>query len=287
MKAIKTMKGTLTFLALGTAGLWVWGFPAKGTTQSAAGTTAVAAAQPSSGRVPVLVELFTSEGCSSCPPADALLTDMDKRQPFPTVDVIAIEEHVDYWDQQGWKDPFSSPDWTYRQNDYAAVLHTGSPYTPEMVVDGTQGFTGSRGPLAKAAVEKAASEKKAAVEVSEVSPPQGKSVTLKIGVGQLFNAAPKDTAQVLLAITETGLHVAVKDGENAGHELQHSAVLREMKLIGVVGKNGQEFSAQPTVKFDSDWKLANLRAVVFVQEKKSRRVLGAAELPLEQEQALR
>jgi hypothetical protein len=278
------MKGMMAFLVLGTAGFWIWGFPVRGTAQSAG---AVTAAAPASGRVPVLVELFTSEGCSSCPPADALLTDMDKRQPFPSADVIAIEEHVDYWDQLGWKDPFSSADWTYRQNDYTAELHTGSSYTPEMVVDGTQGFTGSRGPLAKAAVEKAASEKKAVVEINEVSPPQSKSVALKISVGQLFNATPKDTAQVLLAITETGLHVAVKDGENAGREVQHSAVLREMKVIGVAGKNGQEFSAQPTVKLDSDWKLANLRAVVFVQEKKSRRVLGAAELPLEQELALR
>jgi hypothetical protein len=280
------MKATIGVLALGSVGLWLvgWGLPAKSTAQNAA---AAASAQPSNSRVPVLVELFTSEGCSSCPPADALLIDMDKRQPFPSAEVIAIEEHVTYWDDQGWRDPFSSADWTYRQNDYSAALNTGSSYTPEMVVDGTQGFTGSRGPLAKAAVEKAASAKKAGVEISEVSPPQGKSVTLKIGVGQLLNATPKDTAQVLLAITETGLHMAVKDGENAGHELQHSAVLREMKVIGVAGKNGQEFSAQPTVKLDSDWKLANLRAVVFVQEKKSRRVLGAAELPLAQEQDLR
>jgi hypothetical protein len=284
------MKRMIAVLALSTSGLLIWGFPAKGNAQNSGAQNAGAAANAAAAgaRVPVLVELFTSEGCSSCPPADALLTDMDKRQPFPSAEVIAIEEHVTYWDDQGWKDPFDSPDWTYRQQDYSAALRTGSPYTPEMVVDGTTGFTGSRGPLAKAAVEKAASEKKAVVQISEVSPPQGKSVALKINVSQLSNATPKDTAQVLLAITETGLHMAVKDGENAGHELQHSAVLREMKVIGVAGKNGQqEFSAQPTVKLDSDWKLANLRAVVFVQEKKSRRVLGAAELPLEQEQALR
>jgi hypothetical protein len=282
------MKGIIGVLAAVATGLLIWGVPAGSTAQSAAAAASAQTSPAASGRVPVLVELFTSEGCSSCPPADALLTDMDKRQPFPSAEVIAIEEHVTYWDDQGWKDPFDSPDWTYRQTDYSSALKTGSPYTPEMVVDGTQGFTGSRGPLAKAAVEKAASSKKAIVEISEVSPPQNKSVALKINVAQLFNATPKDSAQVLLAITETGLHMAVKDGENAGHELQHSAVLREMKVIGVAGKNGQEgFSAQPTLKLDSEWKLANLRAVVFVQEKKSRRVLGVAELPLQQEQALR
>jgi hypothetical protein len=239
-------------------------------------------------RVPVLVELFTSEGCSSCPSADALLTQIDQRQPFSPAKVIAIEEHVDYWDQQGWKDPFSSAEWTFRQNEYTALFHNGSSYTPEMVVDGTEGFTGSRGAQAQAAIKKAAMMKKANVLISEVTPPQTKSVTLKIDVDQLGDATSKDTAQVLLAITETGLHSAVKDGENAGRELQHSAVLREMKTIGTAGKNGQsEFSSQQTVKLDSEWKLANLRAVVFVQEKKSRRVLGAAELPLAQQLALR
>ena len=238
------------------------------------------------GREPVLVELFTSEGCSTCPPADALLTELDNRQPFASADVIAIEEHVDYWDQQGWRDPFSSSEWTFRQKDYAASLHNGSAYTPEMVVDGTTGFVGSRGAAAQAAIEKAASVAKARVEISEVSPPE-KSVALKIEVGKLPNGNPKDSAQVLLAITETGLHSAVKDGENAGRELRHSAVLRELKVLGTVGKNGENFSAQPTVKLESRWNAANLRAVVFVQEKKSRQVLGAAEIRLAEQAALR
>ncbi|MGC2234158.1 MAG: DUF1223 domain-containing protein, partial [Candidatus Acidiferrum sp.] len=90
-----------------------------------------------------------------------------------------------------------------------------------------------------------------------------------------------DKAEVLLAITESGLHSAVKAGENAGQELHHSPVLREMKVIGVAGKNGQEtFTAQPSVKLDSHWKVENLRAVAFVQERKSRRILGAAEIHL-------
>ena len=248
--------------------------------------SAVSSAQ--SNRVPVLVELFTSEGCSSCPPADALLTQIDQRQPFAAAKVIAIEEHVDYWDQQGWKDPFSSAEWTFRQNEYTGTLHTGSSYTPEMVVDGTKGFTGNRSTDAKAAIEQAAAMKMASVLISEVSPPKNKAVVLKVDVDQMSEANPKDTAQVLLAITETGLHSSVKDGENAGRELQHSPVLREMKTIGTAGKNGQSgFSVQQTVKLDSEWKLASLRAVVFVQEKKSRKVLGAAELPLAAQETLR
>ena len=232
-------------------------------------------------RAPVLVELFTSEGCSDCPPADTLLAVLDRKQPFASADIIAIEEHVDYWDQQGWRDPFSSSKWTQRQNGYAFALHTGSPYTPEMVVDGTQGFIGSRGPAAKAAIEKAAENQKAKIEIGEVEPPTDKGVTLKIAVEKLANATPKDTAEVLLGITESGLHSAVSSGENAGHELQHSAVLRDMKVIGVAGKNGQDgFTGEEPVKLDAKWNLENLRAVVFVQEKKSRRVLGAAEVQL-------
>jgi hypothetical protein len=239
-------------------------------------------------REPVLVELFTSEGCSSCPPADALLAELDSRQPLPSAEVIAIEEHVDYWDQQGWKDPFSSSAWTFRQNEYSSFLHSGSSYTPEMVVDGTEGFVGSRGPTAKAAIEKAALAKKAKIEISEASPGQNRAAVLKVNIEKLANATPKDSAQVLLAITETGLHSAVKAGENAGHELRHSPVLRELKVIGVADKNGENgFAAQPAVKLDSAWNAANLRAVIFIQEKKSRRVLGVGELPLAPQAALR
>lgn len=239
--------------------------------------------QRAEAREPVVVELFTSEGCSSCPPADALLAALDTRQPFGSAEIIAIEEHVTYWDEQGWKDPFSSSSWTTRQYDYAGPLHNGNPYTPQMVVDGTAGFVGSGGTRARQEIEKAAATRKAKVEISEVSPVQNNSVVFKISVEKLLSAAPKDTAEVILAVTESGLHSSVKAGENVGRELQHSPVLRELKVIGVVGRNGQEgFAAQPVVKLDSRWNLGNLRAVVFVQERKSRHILAAAVVRLTQ-----
>jgi hypothetical protein len=251
------------------AGSLAWGLRAGSGVQTQSKLSAAA-------REPVIVELFTSEGCSSCPPADALLAELDTRQPLGSAEVIALEEHVDYWDQQGWKDPFSSATWTARQYEYAG-LHHGNPYTPEMVVDGMEGFIGSRGGRARQEIEKAAAIQKTRVEISEISPLQNKSVAFKVSVEKLLNIAPRDTAEVILVITESGLHSSVKAGENSGEELHHSPVVRELKVIGVMGKNGEQgFTAQPAVKLDAKWNLENLRAVLFVQEKKNRRILGAA-----------
>src|SRR5262245_13241848 len=104
---------------------------------------------------PVVVELFTSEGCSSCPPADSILAKMESAQPFKGVRIIAIEEHVDYWNQQGWVDPFSSIEWTDRQQGYVAAFRQEGPYTPQMVVNGRAQFVGSRADQAVKAVQEA------------------------------------------------------------------------------------------------------------------------------------
>src|ERR1700731_1319218 len=93
--------------------------------------------------VPVIVELFTSEGCSSCPSADRMLARLEQTQPVPGAQVVAIEEHVDYWNQLGWTDPFSSPQFRARQNDYAVAFHASDIYTPQMVVNGQSQFVGS------------------------------------------------------------------------------------------------------------------------------------------------
>jgi hypothetical protein len=232
-------------------------------------------------RTPVVVELFTSEGCSSCPPADALLAGLAQQQPIENVEVIALEEHVDYWNELGWVDPFSSHDWTARQYVYSEVLGNGNPYTPQMVVDGTAEFVGNQARKARQAILNAAGQQKIQVKLAYGTPDNAGTEHFSVKIGKLTTTTQRDTEEVWLAITETGLHSAVKRGENAGEDLHHAAVVRRIRRIGEA-KSGDEtaFSGDVNVPLQAEWKRENLRAVVFVQEKKSRRILGAAELPV-------
>src|ERR1700692_426873 len=110
---------------------------------AALGLLAAVGARAEDARVPVIVELFTREGCSSCPPADQLLSRMDRNQPIAGVRVIALEEHVDYWNSLGWTDPFSSSQYRVLQNDYGRKFLTEGVYTPQMIVNGEAQFVGS------------------------------------------------------------------------------------------------------------------------------------------------
>src|SRR2546422_895176 len=120
-------------------------------------------------RTPVLVELFTSEGCSSCPPADALLAKLEIQQPIAGAEIVAMEEHVDYWNQQGWMDPFSSEQWTERQQRYAATRRDQGIYTPQMVVDGRAEFVGSRERQATHEIEQAAVQPRTEISLRPLS----------------------------------------------------------------------------------------------------------------------
>ncbi|HVH71909.1 MAG TPA: DUF1223 domain-containing protein [Candidatus Dormibacteraeota bacterium] len=232
---------------------------------------------------PVVVELFTSEGCSSCPPADALLARLAEESSAGHAQVVALEEHVDYWDDLGWRDPFSSHRWTERQYVYAGVLGNGNPYTPQMVVDGGVEFTGSRAQQAQRAIAEAASRAKIPVSLSEQrAESRPGTENFLVEVGKLIPSKKGGAAEVWLAITETGLHSSVSRGENAGNELRHAAVVRLMRKIGEAKADGDvSFAGKATVSLRGEWKQANLKAVAFVQEKNSLRILGATEVPLQ------
>jgi hypothetical protein len=228
---------------------------------------------------PVVVELFTSEGCSSCPPADALLIKLTEKQGAAKEQIIALEEHVDYWDQLGWRDPFSSAEWTRRQESYAAAFGHGSVYTPQMVVDGRTEFVGSREWEARKQIEEMAGKVKTEVRITPTKTGSDKA-QFNVRAGKLSGVAGDDITEVWFAITETGLHNAVTRGENAGEDLHHAAVVRTLRRIGVANGRDPEtaFAGEAIASLDSGWKRDNLRVVVFVQEKKSRKILGAAEI---------
>lgn len=233
-------------------------------------------------RAPVMLELFTSEGCSSCPPADGLLATLVEQQPVPGAEIIALEEHVDYWDQQGWIDPFSSAQWTQRQHDYAAGLADHGVYTPELVVNGRTGLVGSRQGEAYREIEQAAAQPRTDISVAIEKSEKRDHERVKVVAGKLAGERPGDTAELWLAITESGLHSAVNAGENAGHELRHAPVIRWLHKAGTANPNAESsVTGESDVKLDSAWKRKNLRVIAFLQEKRSRHILGAASAPFE------
>jgi hypothetical protein len=243
-----------------------------------AARTKAQASAVDAGRKPVVVELFTSEGCSSCPPADALLLQqLQQQQPVAGVEIIALEEHVDYWNHDGWIDPYSSAEWTERQQDYAALFRD-DPYTPELVVNGHSQFVGNNARKAESEIGKAAGSLKTEVKLTSGSPEAKGSQRFTVSVGKLARNAAGDVAEVWLAVTEDGLQSSVNLGENAGHVLHHIATLRSLHKIGVAdaSRESVSFAGDPVVKLNSHWNPQNLHVMVFVQEKKSREILGAA-----------
>lgn len=239
-----------------------------------AGSRMARAAGAPTTRPVVIVELFTSEGCSSCPPADAVLADLSKPDAVDGVEIVPLELHVDYWNHGGWADPFSSAQFTRRQEDYARAFRNDQIYTPQMIVDGAQELVGSDKKKALAAIARSAKQAKGNV-VLEVSPvsKDGKSAVCQITI----SGVPKNAGgYVMLAITEDELSTDVPRGENARRKLQHATVVRELKDLGTIKPGGSSpFSARTTIGIMPSWRVERLRVAVFVQEKEAGRILAA------------
>lgn len=233
-------------------------------------------------RAPVVVELFTSEGCSSCPPADALLARIDETQPVEGAQVIALAHHVDYWNNLGWSDPFSSRESSDRQGVYAQAFGRDGVYTPQMVVDGRAEFAGGNGDRAFEAIRGAAREPKTEVILAraESQPSTEASPRLSVRVDKFPKLSEGDTLTVLIGVTESGLASDVSRGENAGSRLKHACVVRSLNEVGAFGDGGKGFTVEATVEVKKDWRRENLRAVALLQERASKRIVGAASLKL-------
>ncbi|HUP04908.1 MAG TPA: DUF1223 domain-containing protein [Bryobacteraceae bacterium] len=207
-------------------------------------------------RAPVLVELFTSEGCSSCPPADRLLQQLDSR-------AVVLSEHVTYWNQEGWKDPYSSEEWTARQAAYGKRFSLDAPYTPDMVVDGAVEFGGDMTKRSVEEIAMAASQPKVDLRLTRT----GDSIRVDAAASSLAGG-------VYLALADDHDESKVSAGENKGVELSHVAVLRSIRKIGAI-KRDSSFSQTVRLPYGS----AAERVVVFVQDQGPGKIHGAAMLP--------
>jgi hypothetical protein len=226
------------------------------------------------------VELFTSEGRSSCPPADALLARLEDSQPVQGAVIIPLKQHVDYWNWIGWTDRFSSPQFSERQADYARVLGNQNVYTPQMVVDGQEEFVGSDDLAAREAIARARHSAKARIELRlSAAASSGSEITLAINVSELPDNKEDAPVDLWVAVTKSNLTSQVTRGENAGRRLAHAAVVRELRRAGRLNTAGS-FATELGLPLAPEWNRENLSAVVFLQQSGSRRVIGAARLPL-------
>ena len=223
------------------------------------------------GDVAVLAELFTSEGCNSCPPADAALEILMHQQPVEGVYVIALSEHVTYWDHQGWKDPFGSTQFTSRQQQYGRRFNLDSIFTPQLVIDGTSQVIGSDKRAIEQALGNAAKTPKPALQVTAE---YGDAIVNASAAGPGL-AAEKD-AELWFAVTEDHLVVDVKRGENANKTMKHSGVVRILQSAGAV----ETTSKRVSLRVSPAWKRENLRVVAFVQSKKTGRIISVGALAL-------
>ena len=224
--------------------------------------------------VPVLVELFTSEGCSSCPPADILLQRLDDYQPIPGAQLIVLSEHVTYWDQQGWRDPNSSTAFTYRQSVYETALGVKEPYTPQFVIDGSESVSLQRPQNLEDALNKAKKNAKISVRISNIAVDPSNPATLHAHIEADTNPDGHN-ADVYLAVALNHVESQVLRGENGGKHLIHVAVVQQLNKVGKLQK-GKNFAQDVQVKLKPNEDLKSIRLVAFAQETAQGKLLGAS-----------
>ncbi|MGA7521031.1 MAG: DUF1223 domain-containing protein [Acidobacteriaceae bacterium] len=219
----------------------------------------IAAAQAGAARNPVVLELFTSEGCSSCPPADQWVERLDAAQPLPGAELIVLSEHVDYWDHEGWKDPYSSAALTQRQENYVSVMSLSGVYTPQLILDGQVEVRFGDAHQVSEVFHKAAAEARIPVEIEDVRVADG-AVTGHVVVA----AEGSKHGDVLVAVALDRTQTDVLGGENDGKKLTNAGVVRALVKIGKTEK-GRAFDRAFRVPVSAK-DVGNLRVVALVQE---------------------
>lgn len=213
-----------------------------------------------------VIELFTSQGCSSCPPADKLLAQTMDDAKKNGQNIIALSFHVDYWNRLGWADPFSDAAYSERQSDYVEAMHLRSAYTPQMVVNGQYEFVGSNSKDLKAALEKALKSEPAAVFITLTATTNGE------GAPQISYELNGDYAGCEVHFALVSLHetTAVARGENSGRELKNENVVRQFLTLSAQANGEANFKAAPLPR------LGNMAIFGFVQHPDGRIVAAAS-----------
>jgi hypothetical protein len=226
----------------------------------------------------VVLELFTSQGCSTCPPADLLLSDLGRDGSAGPVVPLAF--HVDYWDRLGWSDPFSSRRWSERQEGYARALGKDNVATPQLVIDGRAECVGSRRDEVLRKIAEARAQQSAArvdLSLGAIAGSGAHSkLRVKVSVLMLRQAAGADP-DVWVALTQSGLSTEVKSGENASRTLRDDFVVRRLqKALTVSRRAGSRREAELDLALDPAWPPATLMVAAFAQDPRSRAIIGAA-----------
>ncbi len=225
-------------------------------------------------RRPVLVELFTSEGCSDCPPADALLARLDSTQFVPGVEAIVLSEHVTYWNHEGWSDPFSMPAMDERQRDYVSQFRLQGSYTPQVVVDGAEQAVGNSTAAVTQAVEQAAEASKRPLAIENAHWADG-------AVEFAVRGETPGTARLMGTLAANAARSEVARGENAGRTLYHVAVVRVLKDFGPSATDGRTLRLSGKRLTHANEADGPFRLVVFLSDRKTGHVLGVAEQTLQ------
>jgi hypothetical protein len=223
---------------------------------------------PDQPRTPVLLELFTSEGCSSCPPVDEFVRRLDETQPVNGVQLIVLSEHVDYWDHDGWKDKYSSSQFTERQNGYVHALNLQTAYTPQMVLDGYVELKGNSSEIEQT-FAKDLKLAKIPIRIASARIASPSQLDVKVEA----DAVEKRGGTVWVAVALDHAASQVSAGENSGKQLQHVAVVEELRKVGKLDK-GKPFSQEVAMKLKPETDPKNLRIIAFIQEPNEGKVLG-------------
>lgn len=218
-----------------------------------------------SAKMPVLVELFTSQNCPTCPAAERVLSELESTQPVAGAEIITLAWHVNLWDSFNWKDEFSSPFFTQRQVIYSRSLNIGEIYTPQMFVDGTTHFIGSKQDKAAKAIAQAIKMPKAEINLSL----DGDKLSVEIP-----SLPKRQAATVYLALTEDKLVRRLERGNNEGKTMEYPSVARSIHPVATVSALTAQFKTETYLQLQPEWRKENLNIIVFVQENASRKIIA-------------